>query len=222
VAKLSAWANQNVLFVHAKLDDSPIPYRPMRVLAHLSRALGKRQRGRATGIRGIARVSRMDANTVEQSLKWLEEHGYVKISRKHGKAHSYELQVATGQLYLDHRIDDLGLFPSEFRTLMHMARLADEAGMFFISERKFAKVCGMKRETVHRALQTLEDRGVYGVYAERKNPMCFLSLSELFPRELKTSRNINGNLPDAKKPNGMPETPNSSGPIWPNAYARNA
>jgi DNA-binding transcriptional regulator YhcF (GntR family) len=215
-AKLSPWTNQHVLFVCARLDDIAIPYRPMRVLAHLRRALGKRKSGAATGIRRMAEVCRMDANTVERALYWLEENGLVKIGRKHGKPHWYELQFDRSDLYVDHRVDELGLSPSQFRILMHMARLADELGMFFLSERKFAKICEMKRETIHRALQALEDLDLYAPYAARKSPMCFLSLNEVFARESKAaSRTGNGNVAETlhtKKPNSMPERPNGSGP----------
>jgi len=212
----SDWINQNVLFVHAKLDDGGIPYHPMRVLAHLRRALGKKKRGRASGIRRMSKVCRMDTSAIERALNWLEEKGLIKIHRKAGKLHEYELKISAQALYLDHRLDDRGLSPCQFRVLMHIARLADVAGAFFISERKFANICGMKRETVHRALEALENSEFYTPYDERQNPMCILTLDELFPPESKTvSVTCNENVPDkspAKMPNGMPKTPNSGGP----------
>jgi hypothetical protein len=209
----TAWTNQNVLFVRDSLDDSGIPYRAMRVLAHLRRALGKRQLGRATGIRRMCEVCRMDTNTVEQALSWLEGDGVIKIHRKHGKAHEYELRINRGALYVDHRLDELGLSPVQFRVLMHMARLASESGEFFISERTFATVCRMKRETVHAALKKLEHLDFYTPYVERRNPMCILTLNELFPQELKTSSLTVTQTSRAKTPNSMPETPDGGGPI---------
>jgi Helix-turn-helix domain len=184
----------------------------MRVLAHLRRALGKRKCGRATGIRRMYKVCRMDGDTVEQSLDWLEEKQFINIHRKHGKPHEYELRINQSELYVDHRLDELGLSPVQFRVLMHMARLAGQAGEFFISVRMFAKICGMKRETVDGALKALEDRELYTPYAERKNPMCILNLDELFPKESKTVTDSVNKTSPAKTPNGMPETPNGSGP----------
>jgi DNA-binding transcriptional regulator YhcF (GntR family) len=201
-----------VLFVHSKLDDSGIPYHPMRVLAHLRRALGKRKCGRATGIRRMCKVCRMEGNTVEQALDWLEEKQFINIHRKLGKPHEYELRIDRSELYVDHRLDELGLSPVQFRVLMHIARLAGQAGEFFISVRKFATICGMKRETVNRALQALEDLELYTPYVERKNPMCILILDELFPKESKTVTDTVNKTSRAKTPNSMPETPNGSGP----------
>ena len=201
-----------MLFVHAKLDDSGMPYHSMRVLAHLRRALGKRNCVRATGIRRMCKVCRMDGNTVEQALGWLEENQSINIHRRHGKPHEYELRINQRELYVDHRLDELRLSPVQFRVLMHVARLADESGQFFISVRKFATICRMKRETVDRALQALEALELYTPYVERKNPMCFLNLAELFPKELKTVTDSVNKTSRAKTPNGMPETPNGTGP----------
>ena len=154
----------------------------------------------------------MDGNSVERALGWLQENQFINIHRKHGKLHEYELRINRGELYVDHRLDELGLSPVQFRVLMHIARLADESGGFFISVRKFATICGMKRETVNRALQALEDLELYTPYVERKNPMCILNLDELFPKESKTVTDSVNKTSRAKMPNGMPETPNGSGP----------
>ena len=201
-----------MLFVHSKLDDSGIPYHPMRVLAHLRRALGKRKCGRATGIRRMCKVCRMEGNTVEQALHWLEEKQFINIHRRHGESHEYELRINQSELYVDHRLDELKLSPVQFRVLMHIARLADESGGFFISVRNFATICGMKRETVNRALQALEDLELYTPYVERKNPMRILILDELFPKESKTVTDSVNKTSRAKTPNRMPDSPNGSGP----------
>jgi DNA-binding transcriptional regulator YhcF (GntR family) len=201
------WTNHNVLFVHARLDDSGIPYHAMRVFAHLRRRLGKRKSGVAAGIRRISRDCKMNVHSIEPALSWLEQHGLIKIQRKARKLHQYELLHNRKELYIDHRLDDCGLTPSQFRVLCHMSRLANERGEFFISERKFAKICGMKRETVHAALQALEDQGFFTPYVERKNPMCILTLDELFPKPT-VAKTTNGGAPEIGI-SGMPERGNS-------------
>jgi hypothetical protein len=88
-------------------------------------------------------------------------------------------------LYVDRRIDDAKLTPVQFRVLMYVSRLADAGGFFFVSVRKFAKVCAMDRNTIRAALKELEQLEYYGPYDDRKNPMHFLELSELFSHEEK-------------------------------------
>ena len=225
------WANQNVLFVHAKLDDSGIPYKAMRLLAHLKRRIGKRS-DKNPGVRSMAQVCRMNIHTVESALKRLEKLDVLKVDRSPGKINRYALNFDSKMLYVDHRLDDAKLSPAQWRVLMHMARLSDvdvgAFGAFFISERKFAKVCGMKRETVKRALERLEALDFYTAYDMRKNPMYCLMLFERFPREEKptvqpadnfhpkqmiaNARTRNAHVTHTKTSNGMPEIGNGGGP----------
>src|SRR5260221_276385 len=196
------WTNHNVLFVHAKLDDGAVPYHPMRVLAHLRRRLGKKKSGTAAGVRRMSKVCRMNGKTVEEALYWLEQHMFIKIHRKAGKLHQYEFMLSRKTLYIDHRLDDFGLTPIQFRVLCHAARLANEGGEFFLSVKKFAKICGMKRETVNAALKLLEDQEFFIPYAERKNPMYILTLDELFPKPT-GAKTTNDGMPDSRN-GGVP------------------
>src|ERR1700730_2337657 len=68
----------------------------------------------------------------------------------------------------------------------------------------------MKRDTVHAALQQLEDRELYGALDERKSSMCLLTLDELFLPESTGKGNVTDNV-TAKMPHSMPETTNSDG-----------
>ena len=192
------WINQNVLFVHSDIDDSNLSYQAMRLLAHLARRVGNRnsqEPRKNPGIRRVAKDCRMNVATVERALRELESHEYVKIERCGGRPNDYTLKVARDRLYVDYRLDDSKLLPSEFRVLMHMARLstADEIGKFFISVRKFAKTCRMKRETVNRALERLEALELYYADDTRENPMYCLALYDQFPRVTKSGMSKIGN-----------------------------
>ncbi len=192
------WINHNVLFVHDSIDDSNLSYQAMRLLAHLMRRVGNRnsqEPRKNPGIRRVAKDCRMNVATVERALRELESHEYLKIERRGGRPNDYTLNVTRDKLYVDYRLDDSKLLPSEFRVLMHMARLAtaDEIGKFFISVRKFAKTCRMKRETVNRALERLEALELYYAYDTRENPMYCLALYDQFPRVTKSGMSKIGN-----------------------------
>ena len=182
-----SWKNGNVLFVHSALDEEGIPYHAMRLLAHLRRRQGRNGHA-CVGIDSMARVCRMKPHTIIRSLKWLELNGYLKrIPGKGGKASRYKLLIGPGHLYVDHRLDDFGLSPIQLRVLMHMAKRSKEKenGVFYMNESGFAIICGADERTVHSALEVLERSSFYAPYpdADRRSPMCYLTLNELFPRE---------------------------------------
>jgi hypothetical protein len=190
------WKNTNVLFVRSELDDAGIPYRAFRILAHLRRRIGKSSHA-ATGIRGIAKVCRMKTSTVISELRWLEHKQWITIDQGGGgrKSNRYEFSINSKYLYLDHRLDDYGLSPAEFRVLAHISRLADvDDGHFFINDYDFAAICEMRWETVKSVCAFLEEKEFFVAYTICKNPMYHLYLNDLFPEPLERHREHQTNL----------------------------
>jgi hypothetical protein len=181
------WESKNILFVHSALDDWGIPKGPFRVLFHLGRRLGKSGHATQPGIRSIAKTCRMKLNTVVEAITWLENNDLITVERKDRKTNKYVLKVDKKYFYIDHRLDDARLSPSEFRVLAHMSRLSDEIGRFFISLYKFEDVCCMKLETVRAALKSLgeEEKVYFFADSYAKNPQYWLDLHEKFPDERK-------------------------------------
>ena len=122
---MDGWKNQNVFFVHSKLDDCGIEPPPFRLVAHLTRRIGNSENGKNPGVRSMAKCCRMKTNTVEEILRRLEKYKRLTIHREAGKVNRYELRLPLGLLYIDRRLDDGGLSQMEVRVLGHMTRLAD-------------------------------------------------------------------------------------------------
>jgi DNA-binding MarR family transcriptional regulator len=180
------WTNQHVLFCSAQIDDAQIPYRSFRVLLDLKRRIGRRCDQNSNinpGSNAIARTCRMNRQSVIEALRWLEEHGYIKLTRgKNGTRHHYRVLVPDKDLYIDQRLDDAGFSPAEIRVMAHISRLSNDIGLFFINHLKFARICCMNRDTVKTALERFEDKELIIAYDYRENPMWCFHLCDLYPR----------------------------------------
>lgn len=148
--------NTDVLFVSDRIDELGLDVYEFRVLAHLISRCKKGTRTCWPGIRGIAKKCRMCKNTVERAIGSLEHRGLIEVERRAGGVNVYALEIVGDLLFVHRRLDDYGLTPTQFRVLAHCARLADTGGLFFISKRKFARVCGIKRDTVGHAIVFLQ------------------------------------------------------------------
>jgi hypothetical protein len=83
---MDGWKNQNVFFVHSKLDDEKrIVYPHFRLIAHLEWRVRHSRNGKNPGIRSMAKCCRMKTNTVEEILQWLEAGKHLTIYQKAGR-----------------------------------------------------------------------------------------------------------------------------------------
>jgi hypothetical protein len=172
----------NILYVDSSIDDAGLSPRQFRELFHLHRRIAKRtDESLNPGLASIAKTCRVHRQHIMTDLVALCERGYFGMYLgRGGKIHRYHL-IKRCKLYIDHRLDDAGLTVAEFRVLGHISRLADDIGRFFINYRKFASVCLLSRNTVKTALNSLEQKGYFGPYADRKNPIYFLQIEEKYP-----------------------------------------
>lgn len=185
---LREWKHTNVLFCHSLFNEYRVPYRAFRLLYHLSRRLGKDGDRTGFGIDNMAKVCRMKTNTVVKWIRLLEENKYISVERNGGKqANAYKILIPRNWLYVDHRLDDWELLPTEFRVLAYVSSVTyAETGMFFVGKDRCAemsKICGMDKETACTALDSLEFTHKFvSQYEDRENPPYVMELQWVIDR----------------------------------------
>ncbi len=84
-------SESNLTFIHSELDDLGLPVHPFRLYCHLARRAGKTTKSAWPSIASMARICRMNEDTVSRSLNELLRRNLILRESRRGKSSLYVL-----------------------------------------------------------------------------------------------------------------------------------